>query len=62
MHLDPAMRKEHDEMGFQDGWGAVFDQLVELMSKASESEPDAGAAGVELVADVVGEDLFDGHR
>jgi uncharacterized protein YndB with AHSA1/START domain len=31
MHLDPAMRKEHDEMGFQEGWGAVFDQLVELM-------------------------------
>ena len=32
MHLDPAMRKEHDEMGFHDGWGAVFDQLVALMS------------------------------
>jgi uncharacterized protein YndB with AHSA1/START domain len=31
MHLDPAMRKEHDEMGFSEGWGAVFDQLVELM-------------------------------
>jgi uncharacterized protein YndB with AHSA1/START domain len=31
MHLDPAMRKEHDEMGFHDGWGSVFDQLVELM-------------------------------
>ena len=30
MHLDPARRKEHDEMGFQDGWGAAFDQLVEL--------------------------------
>jgi uncharacterized protein YndB with AHSA1/START domain len=31
MHLDPGMRKEHDEMGFADGWGTVFDQLVELM-------------------------------
>ena len=27
------MRKEHDEMGFQDGWGAAFDQLVELMRR-----------------------------
>ena len=31
MHQDPEGRKAHDEMGFHDGWGAVFDQLVELM-------------------------------
>jgi uncharacterized protein YndB with AHSA1/START domain len=31
MHQDPEGRKTHDEMGFHDGWGAVFDQLVELM-------------------------------
>jgi uncharacterized protein YndB with AHSA1/START domain len=31
MHQDPEGRKVHDEMGFHDGWGAVFDQLVELM-------------------------------
>jgi uncharacterized protein YndB with AHSA1/START domain len=31
MHQDPEGRKTHDDMGFQEGWGAVFDQLVELM-------------------------------
>lgn len=31
LHQDPDGRKAHDEMGFHDGWGAVFDQLVELM-------------------------------
>jgi uncharacterized protein YndB with AHSA1/START domain len=31
MHQDPEGAKRHDEMGFQDGWGAAFDQLVELM-------------------------------
>ena len=35
MHLDPAMRKEHDTMGFHEGWGAVFDQLVELMQSGA---------------------------
>jgi uncharacterized protein YndB with AHSA1/START domain len=34
MHQDPDGRKTHDEMGFQEGWGAVFDQLVELMRNA----------------------------
>jgi len=29
------MRKEHDEMGFQEGWGAVFDQLVALMKSGA---------------------------
>lgn len=30
-HADEAGRKQHDEMGFQHGWGLAFDQLVELM-------------------------------
>jgi len=25
--------RTHDEMGFQDGWGAALDQLVELMTR-----------------------------
>ncbi len=29
MHKDPAGRLGHDTMGFQDGWGAAFAQLVE---------------------------------
>jgi uncharacterized protein YndB with AHSA1/START domain len=28
MHSDEASRNKHDEMGFQEGWGTVFDQLV----------------------------------
>lgn len=32
MHPDPAAAKAHDEMGFQEGWGAVLDQLVAVMS------------------------------
>lgn len=31
MHQNEASRKAHDEMGFQEGWGAALDQLVELM-------------------------------
>jgi uncharacterized protein YndB with AHSA1/START domain len=31
MHQDPEGRKAHEEMGFHDGWGAAFDQLVALM-------------------------------
>jgi uncharacterized protein YndB with AHSA1/START domain len=34
IHLDEAGRKQHEEMGFQDGWGAALDQLVELMTNA----------------------------
>jgi uncharacterized protein YndB with AHSA1/START domain len=30
MHQDPEGRKQHDAMGFVDGWNAAFDQLVEL--------------------------------
>jgi uncharacterized protein YndB with AHSA1/START domain len=28
MHGTPEMAKRHDEMGFQEGWGAALDQLV----------------------------------
>lgn len=31
MHPDAASAKRHAEMGFQDGWGAALDQLVEYM-------------------------------
>ncbi len=32
-HADEAGRQVHEEMGFQAGWGAALDQLVELMSR-----------------------------
>ena len=28
MHGDEASAKRHEEMGFHDGWGKAFDQLV----------------------------------
>lgn len=28
IHGDEASRKNHEEMGFHDGWGTVLDQLV----------------------------------
>lgn len=31
LHADEAGRKQHEEMGFADGWGAALDQLVALM-------------------------------
>ena len=31
MHGDPESRKKHADMGFHDGWGAAFDQLVALV-------------------------------
>lgn len=30
MHGDAAGRKRHEELGFHDGWGAAFDQLVAM--------------------------------
>jgi uncharacterized protein YndB with AHSA1/START domain len=33
MHKDQESRDKHDSMGFQDGWGAALDQLVEHMSR-----------------------------
>lgn len=31
MHRSPADRKNHADMGFQDGWGTVADQLAKLV-------------------------------
>lgn len=31
MHADPAGAKQHEEMGFHDGWGTCLDQLVEFV-------------------------------
>jgi uncharacterized protein YndB with AHSA1/START domain len=31
IHRDDAGRKQHEEMGFHQGWGMTFDQLVELV-------------------------------
>ena len=28
MHRDEATQKQHEEMGFFDGWGTVLDQMV----------------------------------
>jgi uncharacterized protein YndB with AHSA1/START domain len=36
MHGDPESRKKHADMGFHDGWGAAFDQLVELVKSFPE--------------------------
>ncbi|MGN6695491.1 MAG: SRPBCC family protein [Aquihabitans sp.] len=33
LHQDPAGVKQHEEMGFHEGWGAALDQLVALMSQ-----------------------------
>jgi uncharacterized protein YndB with AHSA1/START domain len=30
IHGDPAEAKQHDTMGFSEGWGTAFDQLVEV--------------------------------
>jgi uncharacterized protein YndB with AHSA1/START domain len=30
MHINEASSRHHDELGFQDGWGAALDQLVAL--------------------------------
>lgn len=30
LHRDEAGRKQHEEMGFQEGWGKALDQLVAL--------------------------------
>jgi uncharacterized protein YndB with AHSA1/START domain len=31
LHRDEAGRKQHEEMGFYDGWGAAFEQMVTLV-------------------------------
>jgi uncharacterized protein YndB with AHSA1/START domain len=33
IHGDEDSRKKHDEMGFHDGWGKAFDQLVAVVRK-----------------------------
>ncbi|MGV3724086.1 MAG: SRPBCC family protein [Actinomycetota bacterium] len=30
MHSEPGSRKQHEEMGFHDGWGKALDQLIEV--------------------------------
>ncbi len=32
-HADEAGRQVHEDMGFEAGWGAALDQLIELMSR-----------------------------
>jgi len=32
-HADEAGRRQHEEMGFHEGWGKALDQLVELVRK-----------------------------
>jgi uncharacterized protein YndB with AHSA1/START domain len=34
-HTDEDGRKKHEAMGFQEGWGKAFDQLVELMGDSN---------------------------
>lgn len=31
MHRDEASRKVHEQMGFEQGWGIAFDQMIELL-------------------------------
>ena len=33
IHGNEAARKQHEEMGFHNGWGAAFDQLVAMIKK-----------------------------
>lgn len=33
IHGGPESKKEHETLGFNDGWGKALDQLVELMRK-----------------------------
>ena len=45
---DEKDRKTHEEMGFHDGWGKAFDQLVAVVRKIlgwrNELEPRVGPA------------------
>jgi hypothetical protein len=38
-HVDPAGRDAHAAMGFEAGWGAALDQLVELMQSEGQANP-----------------------
>ena len=33
MHSDEASRKQHEDMGFQAGWGKALEHLVEHVKK-----------------------------
>jgi uncharacterized protein YndB with AHSA1/START domain len=33
LHSDEAARKQHEAMGFQEGWGTALTQLVEYAKK-----------------------------
>ncbi|MGH8588953.1 MAG: SRPBCC domain-containing protein, partial [Gammaproteobacteria bacterium] len=33
LHGDEEARKEHEAMGFHEGWGKALDQLVALVNK-----------------------------
>lgn len=33
IHGDEAAQKNHNDMGFHNGWGAAFDQLIALLKK-----------------------------
>lgn len=33
LHATESARKQHEEMGFADGWGAALDQMVALIKK-----------------------------
>ena len=35
LHASEATRKQHEQMGFHEGWGKALDQLVAYMSKRS---------------------------
>jgi uncharacterized protein YndB with AHSA1/START domain len=38
LHRDEAGRKQHEEMGFLDGWGRCLDQLVEVARAAHAAD------------------------
>jgi uncharacterized protein YndB with AHSA1/START domain len=33
IHRDEDARKKHEAMGFHEGWGQVYDQLIEFIKK-----------------------------
>lgn len=44
MHPEPGSRKQHEEMGFHDGWSAALDQLIAVARTLSLDRPEATAA------------------
>ena len=39
-HADPEAKKQHEDMGFHDGWSTALDQLVEVARAASQGRSD----------------------